>query len=204
MSESLPTVYLVRHGETAWSKTGQHTGREDLPLTEEGERQARLLGERLRGLDVAHIWSSPLLRARRTAELAGFGDRFVTHDDLMEWDYGKYQGLTIEQIRTDRPDWLVHRDGCPNGETPAEIERRADVVVRRIRSMDGDVLIFAHGHLLRVLTARWLGLPGEASRMFLFGTAGLSILGFEHRHRNEPVIRLWNDRSHLEANHQND
>jgi probable phosphoglycerate mutase len=196
MSQSLPSVYLARHGETAWSITGQHTGLTDLPLTERGERNARSLGERLKGLTFAHVSTSPLQRARRTCELAGFGGRAAVDPELVEWNYGVYEGRTTADIRKERPDWRLFRDGCPNGESVAQIGARADRVVGRLRAAPGDVLLFSSGHFLRVLAARWLGVETSAGRYFYLGTATLSVLGYEHD-LSAPVIRLWNDARHV-------
>lgn len=197
MSDTLPIVYLARHGETAWSLTGQHTGLTDLPLTERGERNARRLGERLSGLTFAKVLSSPLERAFRTCELAGFGGVAVVDPDLVEWDYGEYEGITTAEIRKKRPDWQLFRDGCPGGETPQQVGARADRVITRIRAVDGDVLVFSSGHFIRVLAARWLGAdPGAPGRHFLLGTASLSAVGYEHD-LTRPVIRLWNDDHHV-------
>ncbi|MGC2301838.1 histidine phosphatase family protein [Candidatus Binatus sp.] len=196
MSESLPVVYLARHGETAWSLSGQHTGVTDLPLTDRGERNARRLRERLQGLTFAKVFTSPLQRARRTCELAGFGDRAEVFGDLVEWNYGEYEGKRTEEIRAKRPDWQLFRDGCPGGESPDQIGARADRVVKRIREVQGNVLIFSSGHILRVMTARWLGLEPLAGKYFLLSTASLSALGYEHE-LSQPVIRLWNDTSHV-------
>lgn len=194
----LPQVYLARHGETEWSRTGQHTGRTDIPLTELGERQARALADRLAGLTFAQVRTSPLQRAARTCSLAGFGEVAEPDADLMEWDYGGYEGVRTADIRCESPDWRIFRDGCPGGESLAQIAARADRAIGRIRTVDGDVLLFAHGHILRVFAARWLGLPATAGGNFLLGTAALSILGYEHD-RHEPTVRLWNDCRHLEA-----
>lgn len=196
MSDKFPQIYLARHGETEWSLSGQHTGRTDIPLTQHGERNARNLGERLRGLHFAQVWTSPLQRAKRTCELAGFGAQAQTDADLMEWDYGDYEGLRTADIRKTRPDWYLFRDGCPNGETVAAIGARADRIIARLRTVPGNVLLFAHGHILRVLAVRWLGLPVADGRLLLLSTATLSILGYDHN-RDEPVIRLWNEDSHL-------
>lgn len=198
MSAPLPTVYLARHGETAWSRSGQHTGFTDLPLTESGERNAQRLGDRLRGRAFAQILTSPLLRARRTCELAGFGAAAVVDPDLVEWDYGAYEGRTTADILKERPGWHLFRDGCPAGESLAAISARADRVVERLRSFEGDTLIFSSGHFLRVLSARWLGLDVAAGRLLYLATASLSILGYEHD-RTEPALRLWNDTSHVSA-----
>lgn len=196
MSETLPMLYLARHGETAWSATGQHTGSTDLPLTEVGERQAERLGTRLQGFTFLRVFTSPLQRAARTSRLAGFGAVAAVDPDLVEWNYGEYEGRRAEDIRIERPDWKIFRDGCPGGETLAEVGARADRVIARVRAIDSSVLLFASGHVLRVITARWLGLDAAAGRYFLLSTASLSALGYEHD-RSEPVIRLWDDTRHL-------
>ena len=196
MSEVLPVTYLARHGETAWSLTGQHTGLTDLPLTERGERNARLLAERLKGLTFAKVWTSPLQRAVRTCALAGFGAVAEVDRNLLEWNYGDYEGLLTADIHAKRPDWQLFRDGCPGGETPDAVGARADRVVSRVRAVQGDVLLFSSGHFLRVLAARWLGVEPAAGRFFLLSTASLSALGYEHN-LSQPVIRLWNDTRHV-------
>jgi probable phosphoglycerate mutase len=196
MSDKFPVVYLARHGETAWSLSGQHTGRTDLPLTERGEQAARVLGERLKGVTFAKVLTSPLQRASRTCQLAGYGAVAEADRDLPEWDYGQYEGKRTAEILTQRPGWQLFRDGCPGGETPSEIGARADRIISRLRAVQGNVLIFSSGHILRVLTARWLDLPPDAGKYFILSTASLSILGYEHD-LIEPVIRLWNDTSHL-------
>jgi len=197
MSENLPIAYLARHGETAWSLTGQHTGLTDLPLTERGELNARRLGERLKGLTFAKVFTSPLRRASRTCELAGFGAVAEVDKDLVEWDYGQYEGRTSAEIRKERPGWQLFRDGCPGGETPKQVAERADRVVSRVRSLQGDALIFTSGHFMRMLAARWLGLEtAESGRYFMLNTASLSALGYEHD-VSRPVIRLWNDDHHV-------
>jgi broad specificity phosphatase PhoE len=198
MSDELPAVYLARHGETAWSLSGQHTGRTDLPLTERGQRNARQLGERLKGFNFAKVFTSPLQRAARTCELAGFGSVAELDRDLLEWDYGQYEGRRSEEIRRERPDWQLFRDGGPGGETPAQVGARADRVVSRVRAISGDVLLFSSGHFLRVLAARWLGLEPADGRFLFLSTASLSALGYEHD-RSGPVIRLWNDTRHVSA-----
>jgi len=198
MSELLSVVYLARHGETAWSLSGQHTGRTDLPLTERGERNARALGERLRGLNFAKVFTSPLKRAVRTCELAGFGAVAEIAPDLVEWDYGQYEGRRTAEIHAERPDWQLFRDGCPGGEAPGQIGARSDRVVSRLRAVKGDVLVFSSGHIPRVLAARWLGLDAAGGRYLLLSTASLSALGYEH-HQSEPVIRLWNETRHVET-----
>ena len=192
----LPVIHLARHGETAWSVTGQHTGLTDLPLTQRGERNALRLGKRLAGLVFAKVSTSPLQRAVRTCELAGFGAAAEVDPDLVEWNYGDYEGLRTAEIHAKRPDWQLFRDGCPNGESPEQIGARADRVVSRVRAINGDVLIFSSGHFLRVLTARWLGLEPAAGRFFMLNTASVSVLGYEHS-LSQPVIRLWNDTRHL-------
>ena len=192
MSAGLAVVYAVRHGETAWSLSGQHTGLTDLPLTEAGERNARGLAARLAGRSFAQVLTSPLQRASRTCALAGFG-AVAEHDrDLVEWNYGDYEGRKSVEIHAERPDWLLFRDGCPGGESPAEVGARADRVVRRVRAINGDVLLFSSGHFLRTLAARWLGLEPAAGQYFLLGTAAVSVLGYEHN-LSEPAIRLWNE-----------
>ncbi len=198
MSELLSAVYLARHGETAWSLSGQHTGRTDLPLTERGERNARALGERLRGLTFAKVFTSPLQRAVRTCELAGFRSAAEIDPDLVEWDYGQYESRRTAEIHAERPDWDLFRDGCPGGETPDQVGARADRVVGRLRAIKGDVLVFSHGHFLRVLAPRWLGLRAAAGQHFLLDTASLSALGYEHK-LTRPAIRLWNETGHVET-----
>ncbi len=188
---TLPTVYLARHGETEWSLAGRHTGRTDLPLTARGEQGARALGERLRGTVFARVFTSPLQRAARTCALAGFGDVAELDDGLLEWDYGEYEGLTSAQIRERRPDWQIFRDGGPGGESPADVAARADGTIARVRAIGGTVLLFSSAHLLRVLTARWLGLAPDGGRFFVLGTASLSVLGYDHN-VSEPVVRSWN------------
>ena len=192
MSEALPNVYLARHGETAWSLSGQHTGRTDLPLTERGEGDARALGQRLCGLAFTKVLTSPLQRARRTCELAGFGGVAEIYPDLVEWDYGRYEGRRTAEIHAERPGWLLFRDGCPGGEMPEQVGARADRVIARLRAVRGDVLLFSSGHFLRVLAARWLGHETVSGQYFLLSTASLSTLGYEHD-LTEPAIRLWNE-----------
>jgi len=199
MNEALPVLYVARHGETAWSVSGQHTGLTDLPLTPNGERNARRLGERLKGMTFARVFTSPLQRAALTCELAGFGAVAETDPDLVEWNYGQYEAQRSAEILAERPDWQLFRDGCPGGESPAQVGERADRVVRRVRTVPGNVLLFSSGHFIRVLAARWLALsPGSAGRYFLLTTASLSALGYEHK-LSQPVIRLWNDDHHVAA-----
>jgi broad specificity phosphatase PhoE len=191
MSSSLPFLYLARHGETAWSLSGQHTGLSDIPLTPRGEENARKLGPRLKQLTFAKVFTSPLQRAKRTCELAGFGQVAEVDSDLVEWNYGDYEGKTSAEIRKNRPDWQLFRDGCPGGETLAAIGARADRVIARVRAISGNVLIFSSGHILRVLTARWLGLEASGGRCFVLDTSTISTLGYEHN-LHEPVVRVWN------------
>jgi probable phosphoglycerate mutase len=188
-------VYLVRHGETAWTLSGQHTGLTDLPLTERGERDARRLEERLRGVPFTKVFTSPLQRATRTCELAGFGAVAEIDRDLLEWNYGEYEGRRTTDIHKERPEWQLFRDGCPGGESPNQVGARADRVVHRMRAIKGDVLVFSSGHFLRVLAARWLGLEPTAGRFFLLSTASVSALSYEHN-LFEPVIQLWNHTRH--------
>jgi len=199
MSQESPIVYLARHGETAWTLTGQYTGLTDLPLTERGERNARRLGERLKGLTFAKVFTSPLRRAVRTCELAGFGAVAEVDPDLVEWNYGQFEGLRTAEIRADRPDWQLFRDGCPGGESPAEVAARADRVVTRVRAAQGDVLLFSSGHFIRVLATRWIGLdPTGNARSFMLSTASLCALGYQDD-LSRPVIRLWNETRHVES-----
>lgn len=203
MSQELPIVYLARHGETAWSLTGQHTGLTDLPLTERGEQTARRLGDRLQRLSLVKVFTSPLQRAARTCELAGFAGRAEVENDLVEWDYGDYEGLRGSEIRAERPEWNLFRDGCPGGESPAQVAARADRVIARVRAVDGNVLLFTSGHFIRVLATSWIGLePTVSSRSFMLSTASLSALGYEES-LSRPVIRFWNDTQHVidESNH---
>ena len=191
-------VYLARHGETAWSISGQHTGLTDLALTGRGECNARRLGGRLKGLEFACVFTSPLQRAKRTCELGGFGSRAEVDRDLVEWNYGEYEGLSTADLHAKRPDWEMFRDGFPGGESFDQIAARADRLVKRVRFIDGAVLLFSSGHFLRVLAARWLGVEPGAGRFFLLSTASLSALGYEHD-LTQPVVRLWNDTHHVGA-----
>jgi probable phosphoglycerate mutase len=195
VSAPLPRVYLARHGETAWTISRQHTGRTDIPLTGRGEANARSLGERLKGEAFELVCVSPLKRARRTCELAGFDAQARQEADLLEWDYGTYEGRTTAEIRVERPGWYLFRDGCPDGESVEAVGVRADRVVARLKAARGRVILFGHGHFFRVLAARWLGLPAADARHFWLGTAALCILGYEHT-LDEPVIQLWNDDRH--------
>src|SRR5579859_2772439 len=196
MSKTFPSVYLARHGETAWAITGQHTGLTDLPLTERGECNARQLRERLSGLTFAKVFTSPLQRAMRTCELAGFGSVAQIDRDLVEWDYGEYEGRLTVDILAERPGWELFRDGGPGGESPQQVAARADRVVERVRAAAGDVLLFSSGHFLRMLATRWIGMEGLNARSLLLGTASLSALSYEHS-LSQPAIRLWNDTHHV-------
>jgi len=198
MSDRLPIVYLARHGETAWTVTGQHTGLTDLQLTEHGEHTAQRLRGRLKGLVFASVFTSPLQRARQTCELAGFGSVAQIDSDLVEWNYGDYEGRRSADIRLERPDWDLFRDGCPGGETPKQVSARADSVVSRVRAISGDVLLFTSGHFIRVLAVRWLGIePTANSRYLMLSTASLSALGYE-KDLSRPVVRFWNDTRHVD------
>ena len=193
MSDRLPSVFLARHGETAWSLSGQHTGTTDLPLTARGEEDARELGKRLHGMTYSRVFTSPLQRARRTCELAGYAAAASVDPDLVEWNYGKYEGRTSKEILAERPGWALFRDGCPGGESPDQVAARADRVVARLRGVGGDTLVFSSGHFLRMLGARWLGLEPDWGRVFYLGTGSLSQLSYEHDSLEEPVLRLWNE-----------
>lgn len=193
---ALNELWLARHGETEWSLSGRHTGRTDVPLTARGEQQAAALGERLQGCSFALVLASPLERARRTAELAGFGDALEFDSDLMEVDYGEYEGRTTAEIHRSRPDWDLWRDGCPGGETIAEAAARAERVIARVRAVDGPVLLVGHGHLTRTLASRALTLGPDHGRHLALDPASLSIVGAEHA---APALWLWNDASHLLA-----
>jgi broad specificity phosphatase PhoE len=184
-----PQLVLVRHGETEWSRDGRHTGKSDIPLTAEGRRQAEALRRELSGWTFALVLTSPLARAMETARLAGFGEVAQSRSDLVEWDYGRYDGLTSPQIAAIDPSWSLWRDGGPGGEQPADVGRRADQIITEVRAVAGNVLLFAHGHILRVLTARWLAEPPAGGRHYALQTAALSVLGYEHEN---PVIWHWN------------
>jgi len=182
-------VFVVRHGETEWSLSGQHTGTTEIPLTDNGRRQAERMRSVLAGQTFTLVLVSPLQRARETCRLAGLGGEAIVDPGLMEWNYGEYEGLTSQQIQAKTPDWLIFRDGCPGGETPGEVGARVDQVLARVRAADGDVAVFAHGHLLRVLAARWIGLPPRAGQHFLLSTGTLGILSYYHE---VPAVRIWN------------
>ncbi len=196
MKELLPEVYMVRHGETAWSLSGQHTGLTDIPLTEMGEDNALRVRERLDGKTFTTVLTSPLLRARRTCALAGFGDVAKVTPHLVEWDYGDYEGRKTADIRVDRPGWYLFRDGCPGGESLAAVAARADSLIAQLRAEGGRILLFSHGHFSRILAARWMGFDAENAMHFVLSTASLSILGYEHN-LDDPALLLWNDNHHL-------
>ena len=190
-AESFPQVYLVRHGETAWSLSRQYTGRADIPLTARGERDAVELGARLKGRSFSQVLTSPLQRARQTASLIGFGAGAVVEPDLMEWDYGSYEGRRASEVQAERPGWSMFKDGCPDGETLQDLAARAGRVIEKMRNATGDVLIVAHRDILRILMARWIGLQAIDARRFYLDTASLSIVGYQHS-LEEPAIRLLN------------
>ena len=192
-----PVIHMARHGETEWTVSGRHTGLTDLPLTPRGEVEAYRLGERLQGLSFALVLTSPLRRAVQTCELAGFGSVAQVEPNLLEWNYGAYEGRTSADIHAERPGWQLFRDGCPGGESAPQVGARADQVVRRVQAAQGNALLFSSGHFLRVFAARWLGLEAGAGRYFLLTTASLSAVGYEHD-TSEPVIRLWDENPHEE------
>ena len=191
----LSCVYLIRHGETAWSLSGQHTGRTDIPLIEQGEQDARKLAERLHRVTFSRVFTSPLQRARRTCELARLDEIAEIEPDLAEWDYGEYEGRRLLEIRDGRPGWNLFRDGCPGGESPARISERADRLIARLRTMGGNIAVFTHGSFGRALAARWIGLPVMEAQHFLLGTASVGILGYGHDLAEEAAIVLWNSAS---------
>ena len=192
--ESAARLVLVRHGETEWARDGRHTGRTDIPLTELGRSQARVLGDRLRGRRFTGVFTSPLSRARETCDLAGLGRDARVNDDLREWDYGRYEGRRTSEIRQEVAGWTVWREGAPGGEGASEVGARADRVIEQARLAGGEIVLFSHGHFLRVLTARWLGLDPADGRLFALAPATIGILGYE---REQGVIIRWNDRCHL-------
>jgi broad specificity phosphatase PhoE len=196
MSESFPLVYLARHGETAWTISGQHTGLTDLPLTERGEENARRLGLRLAGIPFAKVFTSPLQRALRTCELAGFRQTAIVDPDLVEWNYGQYEGKRSVDILRERPDWQLFRDGCEGGESPQQVAERADRVVKRVRDVAGNVLLFSSGHFLRVLVVRWIEIPPINGQALMLSTASLSALSYENS-LSRPAVLLWNDAHHV-------
>ncbi len=199
MNTSLPNslrLYLIRHGETKWSLSGRHTGRTDLPLTQNGKDEAQTLGQQLRDIRFAHIFTSPLQRARQTCELVGLGQAPENEPDLTEWDYGDYEGKRSVDIRKERPDWTIFRDGCPHGEMPDQISDRADLLLARLRALAGNIALFSHGQFGSVLAARWIGLAVVEAQHFPLGTASLSLFAFDPHHPEVPTIALWNAAAH--------
>jgi probable phosphoglycerate mutase len=192
----MPKLFVARHGDTAWTDSRQRTGRTDLPLNDSGERHARELGERLRRFSFAKVFTSPLQRASKTCDLAGFGPVAETDADLLEWDYGRFEGRRTRDILGERPGWELYRDGCPGGESPGDVAGRADRFIARVRDVQGDVLAFSSAHVIRMIAARWLGLPPGAGRLFFCRPASVGVLGFEHKSRDEPIIGLWNYVAH--------
>jgi probable phosphoglycerate mutase len=188
----MPKLFITRHGDTAWTESHQRTGRTDIPLNQAGEERARQIGERLRRYAFAGVFTSPLRRAARTCELAGFGAVATVDPDLVEWDYGRFEGMLTRNILKEWPGWELFRDGCPGGESPGDVAARADRFIARVRSIEGDVLAFSSGHIIRMIAARWLGLPPGTGRAFYCRPASVGVLGYEHKNRDEPVIGLWN------------
>ena len=196
MPSDLPRLFLARHGDTAWTDSRQRTGRTDLPLNERGEEHARQLSERLRRFSFARVFTSPLQRASKTCALAGFGEFAEVDSDLMEWDYGRFEGKLTRQILQEWPGWELFRDGCPDGESPQDVAARADRLIARVRGIEGDILAFSSGHIIRMIAARWLGLRPDAGRFFFCRPASVGVLAFEHNNRDEPIIGLWNYVAH--------
>ena len=192
MPGELPRLFLVRHGDTAWTDTRRHTGRTDVPLSEGGEERARQLAGRMRRFAFASVFTSPLERASKTSELAGFGGVARADPDLVEWDYGRFEGMRTKEILAERPGWELFREGCPEGESPGDVAARADRFLANVRAIDGDVLAFSSGHIIRMIAARWLGLPPVAGRFFSCRPASVGVLGYEHGSREEPILSLWN------------
>ena len=190
-------LFIMRHGETKWSLSGQHTGLTDLPLTEQGEEEARQLGKRIRDVEFSSVFASPLMRASRTCQLAGLGEMAQHSPDLVEWDNGDYEGITTAQILSSRPGWDIFRDGCPAGEMPDQVSERADRFIRSTQSLQGNVALFTHGHFARALAARWIGMPVEYGTHFTLGTAAVSIVSHQHNPPHLPIIELWNWRGQL-------
>src|SRR5215467_11583165 len=188
MASELPRLFLARHGDTAWTDSRQRTGRTDLPLNERGEEHARELGARLQRFSFAHVFTSPLQRASKTCALAGFSEMAKNDPDLVEWDYGRFEGKLTRQILKERPGWEMFRDGCPDGESPQEVAARSDRFIARVRGFEGDVLAFSSAHIIRMIAARWLGLPPAAGRFFFCRPASVGVLAFEHASRDEPII----------------
>ena len=191
-ASSLPQLFLARHGDTAWTDSHKHTGRTDVALNERGEEHARQIGEQLRRLSFRQVFTSPLQRASRTCALAGFGAGAETDPDLIEWDYGRFEGKRTSEVLTERPGWELFRDGSPDGESPPDVAARADRFIAKVREIGGDVLAFSSGHIIRMIAARWLGLPPATGRFFYCDPASVGVLGFEHNSLDEPLIRVWN------------
>jgi probable phosphoglycerate mutase len=196
MASELPRLFLARHGDTAWTDSRQRTGRTDIPLNAVGEDRARQFGLRLKRYSFASVFTSPLQRASRTCELAGFGAVATVDPDLVEWDYGQYEGLVLGEIHRKRPTWELFRDGCPEGESPEDVAARADRIIARVMGIAGDVLAFSSGHIIRMIAARWLGLAPMAGRFFYCRPASVGVLAFEHKSRDEPIISVWNQVAH--------
>lgn len=196
MSSHMPRLFLARHGDTAWTDSRQRTGRTDLPLNERGEERARQLGERLHRFSFSHVFTSPLQRASKTCALAGFGEVAEVDPDLVEWDYGRFEAKLTRHILKERPGWEMFRDGCPDGESPEDVAARADRFIARVRGIAGDSLAFSSAHVIRMIAARWLGLPPESGRYFFCRPASVGVLAFEHNSRDEPIIGLWNYVAH--------
>jgi broad specificity phosphatase PhoE len=192
MADQLPRLFLARHGDTAWTDTGQHTGRTDVPLNETGQERARQLGTVLGQFSFVQVFTSPLQRAAKTCELAGFGGVATVDADLLEWDYGGFEGKLSADIMKEQPGWQIFRDGCPGGESPQDAAARADRFLNRVRSFEGDVLAFSSGHIIRMIAARWLGLPPDGGRFFFCRPASVGMLTFEHHSREQPIVGLWN------------
>jgi probable phosphoglycerate mutase len=192
MSHHLPRLFLTRHGDTAWTDSAQRTGRTDIPLNQRGEERARQIGEKLQQYSFTSVFTSPLQRAARTCALAGFENVAKVDENLLEWDYGRFEGKLTKDILSQRPGWELFRDGCPDGESPADVAGRADRFITRVREYDGDVLAFSSGHIIRMIAARWLGLPPAAGRFFFCRPASVGVLGYEHKNSQEPILGLWN------------
>jgi probable phosphoglycerate mutase len=192
MSTELPRLFLTRHGDTDWTEQRKHTGRTDIPLNVRGEARARQLGEQLRRFEFLHVFTSPLQRASRTCDVAGYRNVATTNHDLVEWDYGEFEGLLTKEFVRRRPGWELFRDGCPGGESPDEVAVRADRFIARVRAMHGDILAFSSGHIIRMIAARWIGLSPDLGRCFYCRPASVGILGYEHHSAEEPMIALWN------------
>ncbi len=192
MPTELPRLFLTRHGDTAWTEQRKHTGLTDIPLNERGVERARQLGQQLQRFTFSRVFTSPLQRASTTCELAGYGDVAAVDHDLVEWDYGRYEGMLTKDILHERPGWELFRDGCVNGESPRDVGVRADRFIARVRALEGDVLAFSSGHIIRTIAARWLGLPAELGRCFYCRPASVGVLSFEHRNIEEPIVALWN------------